>query len=146
VVKINHGAGFVSLYAHQSKILVHLGQHVTRGQVIGKVGSTGRSTGPHLHFGLYKRGKPVDPLHYIARKGTGKIKTIVEKHTVMKNYPIARHKQVILPGAMEAKKRLSTLIQHPTKHPYQWYHFKKNMVQVEEIAPKSGSGEGGDHG
>ena len=65
VTKIDHGNGIVSLYAHQSKILVKSGQYVKAREVIGKVGSTGRSTGPHLHLGVYKRGKPVNPAKYI---------------------------------------------------------------------------------
>jgi len=65
VTKIDHGGGIVSLYAHQSKILVKRGEFVKAHQVIGKVGSTGRSTGPHLHLGVYKRGKPYNPAKFI---------------------------------------------------------------------------------
>jgi murein DD-endopeptidase MepM/ murein hydrolase activator NlpD len=65
VTKIDHGGGIVSLYAHQSKILVKRGEFVKAHQVIGKIGSTGRSTGPHLHLGVYKRGKPINPAKYI---------------------------------------------------------------------------------
>ncbi len=65
VVKINHGGGVISLYAHQSKILVKKGDFVKEHQVIGKVGSTGRSTGPHLHLGVYKKGKPINPNIYL---------------------------------------------------------------------------------
>ncbi len=137
VVKIDHGAGLVSLYAHQSRILVHRGQKVKRGQTIGRVGSTGRSTGPHLHFGLYRHGKPVDPLRYLARKGTGKTKTIVEKHTVMKRYPVSRHKYVSVPGAQKAKKRLISLIKHPGEPPYRWYRSEKNMVHLNELIPQA---------
>ena len=133
VVKINHGSGFVSLYAHQSKILVKMGQHVKRGQVIGKVGSTGRSTGPHLHFGLYLRGKPVDPLHYIARKGTGKPRTIVQKHTVMKDYRVAHNKQVVIPGAKQAKRHLESLIKRSTPPAWRWLRFQRNFIDVHEI-------------
>jgi len=61
VVKIDHGSGYLSLYAHQSKILVKKGQYVKSWQVIGKVGSSGRSTAHHLHLGVYKRGKPINP-------------------------------------------------------------------------------------
>jgi murein DD-endopeptidase MepM/ murein hydrolase activator NlpD len=66
-IKIDHGNGFVSLYGHQSALKVKRGQRVKQGQVIGLVGNTGRSTGPHLHLGLYLRGKPVDPLKYIGK-------------------------------------------------------------------------------
>ncbi len=67
VVKVDHGYGYLSLYAHQSKLLVKRGQHVKAWQTIGKIGSSGRSTGPHLHLGLYVHGKPRNPQRYINR-------------------------------------------------------------------------------
>ena len=64
IVKIDHGFGFTTYYAHQSKILVKVGQKVKRGDVIGLVGSTGLSQAPHLHYEVRINNKPVNPLSY----------------------------------------------------------------------------------
>ncbi len=65
-VVIDHGNGYQSLYAHCSAIYVTVGQMVNKGDVIASVGSTGWSTGPHLHFEIRKDGTRVDPLNYVA--------------------------------------------------------------------------------
>ncbi|HKX18523.1 MAG TPA: peptidoglycan DD-metalloendopeptidase family protein [bacterium] len=62
VVVLDDGNGVSTVYAHLSSYLVHVGQSVTRGEVIARVGSTGWSTGPHLHFEVRQDGQPVDPL------------------------------------------------------------------------------------
>jgi Peptidase family M23/Putative peptidoglycan binding domain len=65
LVVITHRLGFESWYAHQSRIIVSVGQRVNGGQTIGYVGSTGHSTGPHLHFEVRHFGTPVDPRPYL---------------------------------------------------------------------------------
>jgi len=65
MVLIDHGNGFRTRYGHLSQILVVAGQSVGRGAVVGKMGSTGRSTGPHLHFEIYLNGTRVSPLNYL---------------------------------------------------------------------------------
>ena len=61
-IKIKHGGGIATGYSHLSRIAARHGQHVRRGQIIGYVGSTGLSTGPHLHYSLYRNGKAINPL------------------------------------------------------------------------------------
>jgi murein DD-endopeptidase MepM/ murein hydrolase activator NlpD len=60
-VKLNHGGGLGTGYGHMSRIAVRAGQHVSRGQVLGYIGSSGLSTGPHLHYELYRNGHAVNP-------------------------------------------------------------------------------------
>lgn len=64
-VSINHGDGFASIYMHMTRYVVSKGQSVTQGQLIGYVGSTGISTGPHLHFGISYGGTYVNPMAYL---------------------------------------------------------------------------------
>ncbi len=68
-IDVSHGFGYVSRYAHLSEILVRPGQRIKRGDVIGRVGSTGRSTGPHLHYEVFRDGRHVNPWRYLGDKG-----------------------------------------------------------------------------
>ncbi len=65
---IDHGNGFVTKYAHLNKNLVKKGDYVKRGDIIGELGNTGRSTGPHLHYEVLYKGKDVDPLPFAGQK------------------------------------------------------------------------------
>jgi murein DD-endopeptidase MepM/ murein hydrolase activator NlpD len=67
LIEINHGDGFVTRYAHNSRTLVAVGQTVKRGEAVALMGSTGRSTGPHVHFEVLHNGRQVNPLSFIGR-------------------------------------------------------------------------------
>lgn len=67
MVEINHGVGYSTRYAHNKVNLVEVGDIVKKGQVIAQMGSSGRSTGPHVHYEVYKHGRPVDPASYVHR-------------------------------------------------------------------------------
>ena len=114
VTKIAHGGGLVSLYAHQSKQLVHVGQMVKTRQVIGRIGSTGRSTGPHLHLGVYKRGKPINPnsvIHKIVKIKSGSSKSV----KITKNIKSSIKN---LPNKEKKLYNILSKLQHAT--PYIW--------------------------
>jgi murein DD-endopeptidase MepM/ murein hydrolase activator NlpD len=64
VVILEHGLGFSTVYAHNKKNSVKVGERVARGDTVGLVGSTGRSTGPHVHYEVWENGNRVDPLEY----------------------------------------------------------------------------------
>ena len=63
-VRIDHGFGYVSIYAHMDKIVVRRGNRVKRGDLIGYVGNTGRSVAPHLHYEIVKDGKKINPINF----------------------------------------------------------------------------------
>ena len=67
VVEVDHGNGYTTLYGHNSRLLVRAGDIVRTGQTLAKAGSTGRSTGPHVHFEVHVNGRPVDPRKFLAR-------------------------------------------------------------------------------
>jgi murein DD-endopeptidase MepM/ murein hydrolase activator NlpD len=63
-VIIRHGYGYETLYGHMAKVKARVGQTVKRGEVIGYVGSTGKSTGPHCHYEVHKNGNKIDPVYF----------------------------------------------------------------------------------
>jgi murein DD-endopeptidase MepM/ murein hydrolase activator NlpD len=67
LVEVDHGNGYLTRYAHAQQLLVEPGEIVNQGQAIALIGSTGRSTGPHVHFEVFKNGRVVDPASYIRR-------------------------------------------------------------------------------
>ena len=112
VVKIKHAGGYESLYAHQSRRRVKRGQKVTKGQIIGYVGSTGRSTGPHLHFGLMKNGRWINPMGVLRKKS---IKTsILKKFTKYEDVTTTKYKTVAIKGVKENKTKLLHYMQKHT--------------------------------
>lgn len=68
LIEINHGDGLKTRYGHNKKLLVNVGDVVTKGQVIAKMGSTGRSTGPHVHYEILHNNKQINPLKFVYRK------------------------------------------------------------------------------
>lgn len=68
LIEINHGDGLKTRYGHNKKLLVNVGDVVTKGQVIARMGSTGRSTGPHVHYEILRNDKQINPLKFVYRK------------------------------------------------------------------------------
>lgn len=68
LIELNHGDGLKTRYGHNKKILVSVGDVVSKGQVIARMGSTGRSTGPHVHYEILRNGKQIDPIKFVYRK------------------------------------------------------------------------------
>lgn len=85
IVKIEHENNIKTIYAHLSKINVSRGNSVTSGQVIGKLGNTGRSTGPHLHYEVLINEKAVDPLLFLFDKTDITLNTYIKRAITLKN-------------------------------------------------------------
>ena len=69
VVEVDHGNGYSTLYGHNSRLVVHAGDIVRAGQTLARAGSTGRSTGPHVHFEVHVNGRPVNPRKFLDKVG-----------------------------------------------------------------------------
>lgn len=129
VVKIKHKGGYESLYAHQSRTRVKRGQHVKKGQIIGYVGSTGRSTGPHLHFGLKKNGRWINPMSVLHK---GSIKdTVLKTFTEYKDVTKTKYKEVVIKDAKENKVKLLASMKKEGI-PFVWDGYQQTSMRVED--------------
>ena len=122
VVKIRHRSGYVSLYAHQSRIRARKGQRVKRGQIIGYVGSTGRSTGPHLHLGLSRYGKWVNPMKVLRRKAP----------RISLNKKFIKYEKVVFKDAKENREKLVRLLENDAPS-YIWNSTEDQNVTLKDI-------------
>ncbi|MDQ7085131.1 MAG: M23 family metallopeptidase [Sulfurovum sp.] len=130
VVKIKHDGGYVSLYAHQSRIRVKRGSYVKKGQIIGHVGSTGRSTGPHLHFGLTKNGRWINPMKVLSRKSAKR--TILKKMTKYEATSTTKYKTVNIKNAKENKTKLLEHIKTQGK-PFIWHTLEQRSIRIDHV-------------
>lgn len=112
VIKIKHGGGYESLYAHQSRLRAKKGQRVKKGQIIGYVGSTGRSTGPHLHFGLKKNGRWINPMSVLRKKSIKK--SVLKKYTKYEDVTTTKYKNVAIKGVKEKRAKLLRYVKNDT--------------------------------
>jgi murein DD-endopeptidase MepM/ murein hydrolase activator NlpD len=133
VVKIRHAGGYVSLYAHQSRIRVKRGQRVKKGQIIGYVGSSGRSTGPHLHFGLMKNGRWINPMRVLRKKSVSG-STVLKKFTKYEKVKTTKYKKVEIEGAEENRKKLDAyLVNNLPSYIWNKEQFEGKMQDEEVI-------------
>ncbi len=117
VIKIKHQDDYVSLYAHLSSMRVSNGDHIRKGEIIGYAGSTGRSTGPHLHFGLYSRGKAIDPLAVLERESG-----IIEKFFMRK---------IAIKGAEQNRAKILAMLHTHTRN-YRWEKIETNSIPLND--------------
>jgi murein DD-endopeptidase MepM/ murein hydrolase activator NlpD len=102
MVELDHGNGLSTLYAHASRLHVKPGDIVKKGQKIAEVGSTGRSTGPHLHFEVHVKGQPQNPSRFLAQQREGSPFGIVEAKSKPKAAAVAPQAKVDLQGLVQA--------------------------------------------
>jgi len=142
VVKIRHAEGYESLYAHQSRRRVKRGQRVKKGQIIGYVGSTGRSTGPHLHFGLKKNGRWVNPMRVLRKKSiSASSKTVLKKFTKYEEVKTIKYRKVAIEDSKMNKIRLLRYKMNKIKllrsikddaKSFVWDQYKKADMRIQD--------------
>jgi len=131
VVKIRHNSGYVSLYAHQSRIRVKKGQWVKKGQIIGYVGNTGRSTGPHLHFGLRKNGRWINPMKVLRKKSAAG--TVLKKFTKYKDIIVTKYRKVAIKDAGINKFKLLSYLKS-NKKSFVWSDATQERVTAKDAS------------
>lgn len=128
-IRIQHAGGYVSLYAHQSKIRAKAGQHVKKGQIIGYSGNTGVSSGPHLHFGLMKHGRWIDPMKVLRRES--RVATVLKKFTKYEDVTSTKYKKVEIKDAQKYKKAL-VAYQDQNASSYVWGTTQLQSVHLKD--------------
>lgn len=98
-VEIDHRNGYKTSFAHMQSYVVKKGDHIKRGQLIGKVGNTGRSTGPHLHYELLLKGKPVNPMKYMD------VKKLTKRTTPVKVVKLTQPTKILQSSTPVAEKK-----------------------------------------
>ena len=132
VVKIKHRGGYVSLYAHMSRIKTRVGRYVKQGQVIGAVGSTGRSTGPHLHLGIYHNSRAVNPMKLLNRRGKYVNVKITTKYKSLEKYTVKKKRKVPIKGAKELRVKLLSLMKIKRQRAFKWDEIEKNLIHIND--------------
>ncbi|MEL7519936.1 MAG: M23 family metallopeptidase, partial [Pseudomonadota bacterium] len=110
-VKLRHGGGLDTRYCHMSRMAVRRGANVRRGQVIGYVGSTGLSTGPHLHYEMYRNGKSINPasVQFVTRA------TLAGTELIDFKIQLAKLKEIEVGAALEDLEVMETEVQEPLR-------------------------------
>ncbi len=127
VVKIRHRGGYESLYAHQSRTHASTGQRVSKGDVIGYSGNSGRSTGPHLHFGMRKNGRWINPMTVLSKHSGPS--SILKKFTKYEEVKTTKYKEVVIKDAKKNKNKLLASLRK-NEESFKWQETVSSGMKV----------------